>query len=303
MDARATIESTIFFTPRSVAKTVIPSRSVISKCTAFAILPSVQLPLAGKSLVVIGGTTGLGFSAARAFVEAGARVVVVGRDAANAERAAAALGENARAISTDACEPNTAPRAIAEAVAAFEKLDGLYHVAGGSGRRMGDGPLHEMTDEGWRATFDLNLTSLMFSNRAAVRQFLAQGTGGSILNIGSVLGWSPSPRHFSTHAYAAAKAALIGFSKATAAFYAPQNIRINVLAPALVETPMSERSAQDETILRFIKTKQPLDGGRIGRANDLDAAAIYFMGDGARFTTGQVLAVDGGWSVTEGRDE
>ena len=262
-----------------------------------------QLPLAGKSLVVIGGTTGLGLSAARAFVEAGARVVVVGRKAAGVDAAAATLGENARAISADACDPETAPRAIAEALAAFGKFDGLYHVAGGSGRRMGDGPLHELTDDGWRATFDLNLTSLMLSNRAAVRQFLAQGTGGSILNMGSVLAWSPSPRHFSTHAYAAAKAALIGFSKATAAYYAPQNIRINVLAPALVETPMSERAAQDETILRFIKTKQPLDGGRIGQPGDLDAAAVYFMGDGARFTTGQVLAVDGGWSVTEGGDE
>ena len=262
-----------------------------------------QSPLAGKSLVVIGGTTGLGLSAARAFVEAGARVIVVGRDAANAERAAAALGEKACAFSADACDPATAPRAIAAAVAAFGKLDGLYHVAGGSGRQMGDGPLHELTDEGWRATFDLNLTSLMFSNRAAVRQFLAQGGGGSILNIGSVLGWSPSPRHFSTHAYAAAKAALIGFSKATAAFYAPQNIRINVLAPALVETPMARRAAQDETILRFIKTKQPLDGGRIGQPHDLDAAAVYFMSDGARFTTGQVLAVDGGWTVSEGQHE
>ena len=262
-----------------------------------------QLPLAGKSLVVIGGTTGLGLSAAKAFVEAGARVVVVGRKAADMDASAVALGENARAISADACDPGTAPRAIAESLAVFGKFDGLYHVAGGSGRRMGDGPLHELTDEGWRATFDLNLTSLMMSNRAAVRQFLAQGTGGSILNMGSVLAWSPSPRHFSTHAYAAAKAALIGFSKATAAYYAPQNIRINVLAPALVETPMSERAAHDETILRFIKTKQPLDGGRIGQPGDLDAAAVYFMGDGARFTTGQVLAVDGGWSVTEGRDE
>ena len=94
------------------------SRSVISKCAASATLQCVQPPLAGKSLVVIGGTSGLGLSAARAFVEAGARVLVVGRDAANAERAAATLGESARAISADACDPATAPRAIAEAVAA-----------------------------------------------------------------------------------------------------------------------------------------------------------------------------------------
>jgi len=262
----------------------------------------VQL-LSGKSLVIIGGTTGLGFSAAQAFVQAGARVVAVGRSPASAELAQETLGETARLITGDACDPETAPRAIAEALSFFGKFDGLYHVAGGSGRRMGDGPLHELTDNGWHATMELNLTSLMYSNRAAVQQFLARGTGGSILNMGSVLGWSPSPRHFATHAYAATKAAIIGLTRSIAATYAAQNIRANVLAPALVETPMAQRAAHDATILRFIKTKQPLDGGRIGQPSDLDAAAVYFMSDGASFTTGQVLAVDGGWCVAEGQYE
>ena len=254
--------------------------------------------LSGKSLVVIGGTTGLGLSAARAFVEAGARVIVVGRNAESGAAAQAVLGNAGVVLSADACDPATAPRAIDEAVRAFGGFHGLYHVAGGSGRRAGDGPLHELTDDGWRATFELNLTSLMMSNRAAVRQFLAQRSGGIILNMSSVLAFSPSPEHFATHAYAAAKAAAIGFSKSIAAYYAPQNIRVNVLAPALVETPMAQRAATDETIRAFIKTKQPLDGGRIGQPADLDAAAVYFMSDGARFTTGQVLAIDGGWGVT-----
>ncbi len=262
-----------------------------------------QLPLEDKSIVVIGGTTGLGRSAARAFVDAGARVILVGRNEANCAAAAADLGESARALVGDASDAETAPRAIEEAIRAFGGFHGLYHVAGGSGRKMGDGPLHEITDDGWRATLELNLTSAMMSNRAAVRQFLAQGTGGSILNMGSVLGFSPSPHHFATHAYAAAKAALIGFTKSIAAHYAANDIRINVLAPALVETPMARRAAGDETILRFIRTKQPLDGGRIGHPSDLDAAAVYFMSDGARFATGQVLAVDGGWSVSEGQIE
>jgi NAD(P)-dependent dehydrogenase (short-subunit alcohol dehydrogenase family) len=261
----------------------------------------VQTLLDGKSIVVIGGTTGLGLSAARAFVEAGARLVVVGRNVESAETAQRQLGADAAVLSGDARDPATAPRAIEEALQRFGKFDGLYHVAGGSGRRSGDGPLHELTDEGWQATFDLNLTSLMLSNRAAVRQFLAQDTGGSILNMSSVLAARPSPRFFATHAYAAAKAAVIGFSTATAAYYADKNIRINVLAPALVETPMSQRAAGDEAILHFIKTKQPLDGGRIGQPGDLDAAAVYFMSDGSRFTTGQVLSVDGGWSVSEGQ--
>lgn len=220
---------------------------------------------------------------------------------ASAAAAQSELGTQAHVIAADARDAGTAPAAIAQAVGRFGKFDGLYHVAGGSGRKVGDGPLHELTDEGWQATLDLNLTSLMFSNRAAVRQFLAQASAGTILNMSSVLAFSPSPRHFATHAYAAAKAAVIGFSRALAAHYAPQNIRVNVLAPALFETPMSQRAAGDEAIRAFIKTKQPLDHGRIGQPDDLDAAAVYFMGDGSRFTTGQVLGVDGGWSVSEGQ--
>ncbi|MFN8340380.1 MAG: SDR family oxidoreductase [Cyclobacteriaceae bacterium] len=96
--------------------------------------------------------------------------------------------------------------------------------------------------------------------------------------MGSVLGYSPSPEYFVTHAYAAAKSAVIGFTRsASAARYAAQNIRVNVIAPALVETPMAQRAAGDEKILSFIRTKQPLDGGRIGTPSDLDGAAVYFM--------------------------
>ena len=119
--------------------------------------------------------------------------------------------------------------------------------------------------------------------------------------MSSVLGWSPSPKFFATHAYAAAKAAVIGFTKSCAAYYAPQNIRFNVIAPGLIETPMSRRAAGDETIQKFIASKQPLDGGRIGAPQDLDAAVVYLLSDESRFVTGQVLAIDGGWGVSEGQ--
>ena len=257
--------------------------------------------LKNKSLVIIGGTTGLGLSAAKAFLSEGARLVVVGRNPDSVETAQRELGANARAMVGDACAPETAPRAIALARSAFGGFHGLYHVAGGSGRRQGDGPLHEISDAGWSYTLHENLTSLFCSNRAAVQQFLEQGTGGTVLNMGSVLGFSPSPKFFSTHAYATAKAAIIGLTQSAAAHYAPQNIRFNVLAPALVATPMSARAQGDEAIQQFIQTKQPLDGGRMGQPGDLDSAAVFFMGDESKFVTGQVLAVDGGWCVSEGK--
>src|SRR5678815_3457484 len=97
--------------------------------------------LNGKSLVIIGGTTGLGLSAARAFIENGARVIIVGRNPESAKAAQKSLGKCSFALAADATDPNTAVQAIELAVNKFHSFHGLYHVAGGSGRSMGDGPL------------------------------------------------------------------------------------------------------------------------------------------------------------------
>jgi NAD(P)-dependent dehydrogenase (short-subunit alcohol dehydrogenase family) len=258
--------------------------------------------LRNKNIVIIGGTTGIGLSAAKAFISEGAKVVVVGRNKENVAQVKAELRENVEAIGADATNTGTAILAIDVCMEKFGGFDGLYHVAGGSGRKWGDGALHELSLDGWNKTLELNLTSLMLSNQAAVKKFLELKKQGTILNMGSVLGFSPSPKYFATHAYTAAKSAIIGFSKSIASYYAKDNIRVNVIAPAVAETPMAQRAANDEIILSFIKTKQPLDNGRIGKPEDMDGLAIYFMSDQSRFTTGQVIAVDGGWSISEGPD-
>ena len=161
--------------------------------------------------------------------------------------------------------------------------------------------MHELTDDGWDYTLNLNLTSVFYSNRAAAQQFLKQQTGGAVLNLSSVLAFSPSAQFFGTHAYSAAKAAIVGLTKAAAAYYASTNIRFNVLAPGVVATPMSQRAQADPQIAQFISTKQPLDGGRMGQPSDLDAAAAYLLSEESRFVTGQVLAIDGGWSLSDGQ--
>ncbi len=254
-----------------------------------------------KSIVVIGGTTGIGLSAALSFIKHGAKVVVVGRNEESVADAGALIKENGTALAGDASQSGTAIQAIETCLKNYGGFDGLYHVAGGSGRKFGDGPLHEISLEGWNQTIALNLTSVMLSNQAAVKSFMDRKMQGSILNMGSVLGYSPSPKYFVTHTYAATKSAIIGFSKSIASYYAAYNIRVNVIAPALVETPMARRAAEDNVIMSFIRTKQPLDGGRIGQPKDLDGAAIYFMSDFSNFTTGQVLSVDGGWAISEGQ--
>jgi short-subunit dehydrogenase len=259
--------------------------------------------LEGKKLVIVGGTSGIGFSAAKAFVSEGASCVLVGLDQPTCQEAQEYFGETVRVIQGDAREAEVSKRAIDLCVDTFNGFDGLYHVAGGSGRKFGDGPLHEMNVEAWNSTFELNLTSLMLSNQAAVRMFLELKKSGSILNLGTQLGFHPSPRYFSTHAYAAAKAAIEGFSRSIASYYINNGVRVNVLLPGLVKTPMAQRAAQNELIQTFIKTKQPMDGGRMANPEDLDGLAVYFMSDQSRFTTGQAIAVDGGWSVSDGQFE
>ncbi|MDA0195149.1 MAG: SDR family NAD(P)-dependent oxidoreductase [Bacteroidetes bacterium] len=257
--------------------------------------------LTGKNILIVGGTTGLGLSAALAFVKQEAKVLVTGRNHESCTRAQEQLGEHGFAMNSDATVEGSAEEAIEMCLKKWGVLHGLYHVAGGSGRKLGDGALHEMTLEGWHETLELNLTSSMLSNRAVIKTFLKQKQGGAILNMGSVLGFAPSPIYFGTIAYATAKSAIIGLSKSLASCYAKDNIRVNVIAPALVETPMAQRAAQDVNIQKFINTKQPLDGGRIGHPKDLDGAASLLLSDQGKFITGQVLTVDGGWSTSEGQ--
>lgn len=257
--------------------------------------------LKNKTILIIGGTSGIGIAAAEFFVQNGANVCSVGRDDEYLKSAKEIIGANGFVLAADITEEETAVNAISKCVEKYGKVEGLYHVAGGSGRRFGDGPLHEMTLEGWNKTLELNLTSIMLSNQAAVKYFLQNNIAGSILNLGSVLGYRPSKTYFSTHAYAAAKGAIIAFSKSIAAYYAENNIRVNVLAPSLVETPMSKRASENTEIMNFVKTKQPLDGGRNGQTDDLNGAAAYFLSDLSKFTTGQVLAVDGGWGISDGQ--
>lgn len=187
-----------------------------------------------------------------------------------------------------------AEQAVRDAGEALGGLDGVVHAIGMSGRRLGDGPVTETTDDGWSEVMRVNLESAFRLLRAGLPALRRAG-GGSFVTIGSVLGQS-ADRDFLTAAYAASKAALIGLVRTAALEAAPWNVRVNNVAAGLVETPMSARAAQDEHIGRRLVDLQPL-GGRMLPARAIAGAVVWLLSPAAAGTTGVTLPVDGGWSL------
>jgi NAD(P)-dependent dehydrogenase (short-subunit alcohol dehydrogenase family) len=254
--------------------------------------------LSGKVLIVT-GSTGIAAAAVRRAAKDGARVLVASGDQDSAWDLAAETG--AECWIGDLTRPAAAESVLSQCLSRFGRVDALFNAAGLSGRRFGDGPVHECTDEGWEMTQAHNLKTTFQMCRAVTGRMLQQevaenGIRGAIVNTGSILAEAPEPRHFATHAYAAAKGAVAAMSLSMAAYYAPHKIRVNVIAPGLVRTPASERAAAGE-LAEFLRKKQPLAEGMI-EAEDAADAALFLLSEDARPITGQVLAVDGGWRIT-----
>ena len=249
---------------------------------------------------LVTGTTGIAAAAARALADEGGMVFVTSRAAEHVD-ALVASHDSVGGIAAELTSEGDVEAVVRACVARFGRIDCVYNVAGISGRRFGDGPLHEMTIDGWNTVLAANATSQFLVCRAAVRQMLAQppredGGRGTILNMSSVLARHPAPEHFASHGYAASKGAVEAFSRATAAYYAPHGIRLNVIAAGLVATPMSARAQSDVRIMAYVGARQPLARGALS-ADDLIGTALYLLSDDSRMVTGQVIDVDAGWSL------
>lgn len=252
---------------------------------------------------MVTGSSGIAAASTRKLVADGACVYVVGIDKASCEDLLSELGGTNRMAYQlgDVTVPGLADEVVSGCLDHFGRVDGLFNVAGVSGRKYGDGPLHESTDEGWQATLHANLDSQYLMCKAVVRRLLQNprnvyGQRGVVLNMSSILGMYVQPKHFSALSYATSKGAIIHMTRTMAAYYAAEGIRINALAPALTETRMSERAVADPQIQDFVKTKQALTGGML-QADDVAEVALFLLGKGSRAITGQTIVVDGGWSV------
>lgn len=242
--------------------------------------------LAGRRALITGAAGGIGGASAALFSSEGAEVW--GADLAGRELAALN-----RATELDLTDPLQVAELFDQIRREWGRLDILFNVAGASGRAWGDGPVDSCTWEGWRKTMSVNLDTAFLCCKGAVP--LMSERGGSIINLSSVLG-SGAHELFATHAYAAAKGALISLTRSMARHYAPQSIRVNAIAPGLIRTPMSRRAAEDEAAMRALRELQPLTGD-LGEAADVASAALFLAGDESRFITGVLLPVDGGWST------
>ncbi|MBA2382737.1 MAG: SDR family oxidoreductase [Chloroflexi bacterium] len=253
---------------------------------------------------LVTGSTGIAAAASERLAREGAVVFVVSRTESHARTLAdriEAEGGTAGWTTADLTDEAAVGAAVAACVERFGRLDGLFSVAGGSGRRFGDGPIHSVTRDAWDRTLELNLTTQALVCRSVVARMRDQepngsGTRGSVLLMGSVTTSDPAPEFFATHAYAAAKGALTALMTTMAAAYLPDRIRVNVVAPGLTATPMARRAAEDPDIRAYAARKQPL-AGEMMDPDEVAHAAVFFLSDESRAVTGQLLKVDGGWSI------
>ena len=241
---------------------------------------SYTLDYSGKTVVITGGTGGIGLGLARAFAAAGASVTATGATAA--EVASAPATENIRFVELEV-------RSDAEVNAfavGFGKIDVLVNCAGVNLRAA------EFTSAGFATTMDINLAGSM-RTATAFREKLAEGGAGAILNIASVYAFFGAPH---APAYAASKGGVAQLTKSLAVAFAPEGIRVNALAPGWIETAMTEVPRANPARNAEILSRTPI--GRWGTPDDLAGPALFLCSPLAGFVTGAILPVDGGFLVS-----
>ncbi len=246
--------------------------------------------LAGKVGIVTGGTSGIGRDAAVLFAKAGAKVVVAGRRDVEGKETIAlirAAGGEGLFVKTDVSQAADVRALVQKTVERFGRLDVAFNNAGIEGNWV---PITEQSEEDWDRTIDINLKGTWLCLKHEIQQMLKQGGGGAIVNMASVAGLIGSA---GAATYCASKHGVMGLTKAAALENARSGIRVNVVCPAVIETPMVERIFGEPEFRKYALGLHPI--GRFGAPMEVAEAVVWMCSDRASFMTGQSLVIDGGF--------
>jgi 3-oxoacyl-[acyl-carrier protein] reductase len=241
--------------------------------------------LGGKAALVTGASGGIGQAIARALHQAGAKIVVTGTRQPALEALAAELGERAFVATADLTDPGAGEALVKAAEAAAGQLDILVNNAGLTRDQLA----LRMKDEDWQKVIDIDLTAGFRLARNALRGMMKR-RWGRIIGITSIVGVTGNPGQAN---YAAAKAGMIGMSKALAAEVATRGITVNCVAPGFIATAMTDALSEEQR--QRLATVIPM--GRVGTAEEVAACVLFLASDEARYVTGHTLHVNGGMAM------
>ena len=246
------------------------------------------MKLNGKVALITGGSRGIGKEIAKVFLEEGAKVLITAKDPTRLKSTANELG--ASFVSADLQKQNEVNHVVEKTIEEFGKIDILVNNAGIFPQTK---PLHEISESEWNKVIDVNLTG-QFRFTKAVIPHMKKNKSGSIVNISSNAGLKAF-EDFQADAYTASKGALVLLTKACAIEYAKDKIRFNCICPGVVETDMTKPYLSTDADRKVMEAEHPI--GKIGMPVDVAKAVLYYASDDSSWTTGSVLAIDGGGSA------
>ncbi len=250
--------------------------------------------VAGRTVFVAGGEGAIGAAIGRAFAVAGARVAFAGMNGQQAEQIAADYPAQAIGVAYDATDETQCQAAIDQTVAAFGRIDTVVNaVGGGAGKVLYDAEVYPR--DAWDWIMEINLRATVLSTQAAVRQMIAQGDGGRVVNICSVRAQLGIHQGYS--AYVAAKGAVASLTRQWATEWAHHGIHVNAISPTFVDTPQVAMLLGDADFSAGLTARIPV--GRVATTQDIIGPALFFCTPAAGFITGQILTIDGGLTATQ----